>query len=194
MPRASQRCFWAGDDPLMIAYHDDEWGRPDRRPEYLFELLTLESFQSGLSWSTILNKREAFQQAFDGFDAARVAGYDDKDVARLLAGDRGEIVGRRSRARRHHLRANRLVNRPDGEQQRGFVAERRQHAATLAARGGRGKRHRASFDYFFAGAAGAAGAAGLSAGLAAVLEGMKSPFAVWWTRMMQSVFPLHWSL
>ena len=79
------RCWWAGDDALMRAYHDDEWGRPDRRPEYLFELLTLESFQSGLSWSTILNKRKAFQQAFDGFDAARVAGYDDKDVARLLA-------------------------------------------------------------------------------------------------------------
>ena len=67
------RCWWAGDDPLMVAYHDEEWGRPERRPERLFELLTLESFQSGLSWSTILRKREGFRRAFDGFDAARVA-------------------------------------------------------------------------------------------------------------------------
>jgi DNA-3-methyladenine glycosylase I len=80
-----KRCWWAGDDPLMRAYHDDEWGRPERGPERLFELLTLESFQSGLSWSTILRKREGFWQAFDGFDAARVAGYHEEDVARLLA-------------------------------------------------------------------------------------------------------------
>ena len=79
------RCWWAGDDPLMVAYHDEEWGRPERRPERLFELLTLESFQSGLSWSTILRKREGFRRAFDGFDAARVAAYGDEDVRRLLA-------------------------------------------------------------------------------------------------------------
>ncbi|MGZ8739814.1 MAG: DNA-3-methyladenine glycosylase I [Gaiellaceae bacterium] len=79
------RCWWAGDDALMCAYHDDEWGRPERRPERLFELLTLESFQAGLSWSTILRKREGFQRAFDGFDAARVARYGDADVERLLA-------------------------------------------------------------------------------------------------------------
>ncbi len=79
------RCWWAGDDALMVAYHDEEWGRPERRPERLFELLTLESFQSGLSWSTILRKREGFRRAFDGFDSARVAAYGDEDVERLLA-------------------------------------------------------------------------------------------------------------
>jgi DNA-3-methyladenine glycosylase I len=84
------RCWWAGDDPLMLAYHDEEWGRPERDPAMLFELLTLESFQSGLSWSTILNKRAAFHQAFDGFDAARVAAYGDADVERLL-GDAGIV-------------------------------------------------------------------------------------------------------
>jgi DNA-3-methyladenine glycosylase I len=79
------RCWWAGDDPLMRAYHDEEWGRPERRPERLYELLTLESFQSGLSWSTILRKREGFRRAFDGFDSARVARYGDAEVERLLA-------------------------------------------------------------------------------------------------------------
>jgi DNA-3-methyladenine glycosylase I len=79
------RCWWVGDDPLMVAYHDEEWGRPERRPERLFELLTLESFQSGLSWSTILRKREGFRRAFKGFDAARVAAYGEEDVQRLLA-------------------------------------------------------------------------------------------------------------
>ncbi len=78
------RCWWAGEDPLMCGYHDDEWGRPQRDPAMLYELLTLESFQSGLSWSTILNKREGFVRAFDGFDAARVARYGDADVERLL--------------------------------------------------------------------------------------------------------------
>jgi DNA-3-methyladenine glycosylase I len=78
------RCWWAGEDPRMCAYHDDEWGRPERDPAVLYELLTLESFQSGLSWSTILNKREGFQRAFDRFDAARVARYGDKEVERLL--------------------------------------------------------------------------------------------------------------
>lgn len=79
------RCWWAGDEPLMVAYHDEEWGRPEHRPDRLFELLTLESFQSGLSWSTILRKREGFRRAFDGFDAARVAAYGEEDVQRLLA-------------------------------------------------------------------------------------------------------------
>ena len=79
------RCWWAGDDPLMVAYHDEEWGRPEHRPDRLFELLTLESFQSGLSWSTILRKREGFRRAFDAFDAARVAAYGEEDVQRLLA-------------------------------------------------------------------------------------------------------------
>ncbi|HEU5211571.1 MAG TPA: DNA-3-methyladenine glycosylase I [Gaiellaceae bacterium] len=78
------RCWWAGSDPLMLAYHDDAWGRPERNPTMLFELLTLESFQSGLSWITILRKRQAFRAAFGGFDAARVAAYGEEDVQRLL--------------------------------------------------------------------------------------------------------------
>jgi DNA-3-methyladenine glycosylase I len=89
------RCWWAGDDPLLLAYHNDEWGRPERRPDVLFELLALESFQSGLSWITILRKRDAFRRAFDGFDAARVARYGDADVARLL--DDASIVRNRAK-------------------------------------------------------------------------------------------------
>ena len=80
-----KRCEWAGSDPLMVAYHDEEWGRPERDDAKLFELLTLEAFQSGLSWSTILAKREGFRRAFAGFDAARVARYGERDVERLLA-------------------------------------------------------------------------------------------------------------
>jgi DNA-3-methyladenine glycosylase I len=79
------RCWWAGDDPLMRAYHDDEWGRPERRPDRLFELLTLELFQSGLSWSTILKKREGFRHAFVDYDLERLARFHERDVDRLLA-------------------------------------------------------------------------------------------------------------
>ena len=91
------RCWWCGDDPLYIAYHDREWGRPLRDERALFELLCLEGFQAGLSWITILRKRVAFREAFDGFDVAKVARYDDADVLRLLANPgivrhRGKIV------------------------------------------------------------------------------------------------------
>jgi DNA-3-methyladenine glycosylase I len=79
------RCWWAGDDRLMRAYHDDEWGRPERREAQLFELLTFELFQSGLAWTTILRKREGFQRAFAGFELERVARFDGDDVDRLLA-------------------------------------------------------------------------------------------------------------
>ncbi len=79
------RCPW-GDAPADYrAYHDEEWGRPVRGTRRLFERLTLEGFQSGLSWLTILRKRETFRAAFAGFDPAVVAAYDDGDVARLLA-------------------------------------------------------------------------------------------------------------
>ncbi len=80
-----RRCWWAGDDPLLRSYHDDEWGRPERDDRRLFELLTLEAFQSGLSWTTILRKREGFRRAFAGFDIDRVARFGDRDVERLLA-------------------------------------------------------------------------------------------------------------
>ncbi len=79
------RCWWCGDDPLYVDYHDHEWGRPLRDERALFELLCLEGFQAGLSWITILRKRVAFREAFDGFDVARVARYDEADVLRLLA-------------------------------------------------------------------------------------------------------------
>jgi DNA-3-methyladenine glycosylase I len=84
------RCWWAGDDDPMRAYHDEEWGRPERRDDRLFELLTLESFQSGLAWSTILRKREGFRRAFAGFDFAKIARFGEGDVERLLA-DEGII-------------------------------------------------------------------------------------------------------
>jgi DNA-3-methyladenine glycosylase I len=86
------RCFGA-DDPLYRAYHDDEWGRPVRDERGLFERISLEAFQSGLSWLTILRKREAFRAAFCGFDPDAVAAFGDRDVARLLA-DAGIVRNR----------------------------------------------------------------------------------------------------
>src|SRR5215831_10391195 len=80
-----KRCSWAGDDPLMIAYHDREWGVPLHDDRALFELLVLEGAQAGLSWSTILAKRENYRRAFGGFDPEQVARFSAKTVARLLA-------------------------------------------------------------------------------------------------------------
>jgi DNA-3-methyladenine glycosylase I len=88
-----QRCFWAGDDPLMIDYHDREWGVPLHDDRALFELLILEGAQAGLSWSTILRKRENYRAAFDGFDAAKIARYTEKRVAKLMA-DAGIVRNR----------------------------------------------------------------------------------------------------
>jgi DNA-3-methyladenine glycosylase I len=79
------RCWWCGEDPLYRAYHDDDWGHELRGDDAVFELLSLEGFQAGLSWLTILRKREAFRAAFDGFSIARVASYGEPDVQRLLA-------------------------------------------------------------------------------------------------------------
>jgi DNA-3-methyladenine glycosylase I len=87
------RCWWAGSDPLYRPYHDAEWGRPVVDDVRLFEKLTLEGFQSGLSWLTILRKRENFRAAFAGFDLATVAAFGDADVARLLA-DAGIVRNR----------------------------------------------------------------------------------------------------
>jgi DNA-3-methyladenine glycosylase I len=81
-----RRCGWVPDaDPEYVAYHDDEWGVPSRDERHLFEMLTLEGAQAGLSWATILHKREGYRQAFANFDAATVARFSDKDVERLLA-------------------------------------------------------------------------------------------------------------
>jgi DNA-3-methyladenine glycosylase I len=82
--RARTRCGWCGSDPLYVAYHDREWGVPLRDDRALFELLVLEGAQAGLSWITILRKRERYRQVFDGFDARRVARYDRRKVATLL--------------------------------------------------------------------------------------------------------------
>ena len=79
------RCGWAGSAPEYLAYHDDEWGTPLHGEQALFERLSLEAFQSGLSWLIILRKRPAFRAAFAGFDLDSVAAFDDADTARLLA-------------------------------------------------------------------------------------------------------------
>ncbi|MEX1105142.1 MAG: DNA-3-methyladenine glycosylase I [Ilumatobacteraceae bacterium] len=79
------RCWWCGDDPLYVAYHDDEWGRPVTDDHRLYEKLCLEGFQSGLSWLTILRKRDNFRAAFAGFDPHVVSRFNDDDVVRLLA-------------------------------------------------------------------------------------------------------------
>ncbi len=79
------RCSWAGSDPLMLRYHDEEWGVPQHDDRTLFEFLILEGAQAGLSWSTILRKRHAYRAAFDNFDPARVAAYDEAKVAALLS-------------------------------------------------------------------------------------------------------------
>ncbi|PRX98970.1 DNA-3-methyladenine glycosylase I [Allonocardiopsis opalescens] len=83
---AGRRCAWAdGGSALMAAYHDTEWGRPHHDDRYLFELLLLEGAQAGLSWSTVLNKRENYRAALDGFDVRAVAGYGPSKLAELMA-------------------------------------------------------------------------------------------------------------
>jgi DNA-3-methyladenine glycosylase I len=87
------RCWWAGADPLYRTYHDDEWGRPVADDHQIFEKLCLEGFQSGLSWLTILRKRDNFRRAFRGFDPAQIAAFDTSDVERLM-GDAGIVRNR----------------------------------------------------------------------------------------------------
>jgi DNA-3-methyladenine glycosylase I len=93
-PDGKQRCAWGLSAPEYIDYHDNEWGRPLHGENELFERLTLEAFQSGLSWLTILRKRENFRRAFDGFRIERVAGYGAKEVRRLLS-DEGIVRNRK---------------------------------------------------------------------------------------------------
>ncbi len=87
------RCPWPGTDPLYLAYHDEEWGVPAHDDRHLFEMLVLEGAQAGLSWLTILRKRERYREVFDGFDAAAVARYNRRKVAALLA-DAGIVRNR----------------------------------------------------------------------------------------------------
>lgn len=93
--KAKQRCKWAESDPLLRAYHDDEWGVPLYDSRALWELLMLEGFQAGLAWITVLRKRDAFRKAFRGFDPAKVARFKEADISRLMQ-DPGII---RSRAK-----------------------------------------------------------------------------------------------
>jgi DNA-3-methyladenine glycosylase I len=93
-PDGRTRCEWGvADDPLYLAHHDEEWGAPSRDDRHLYELLVLESAQSGLSWSTILRKREGYRSAFAGFDAETVARFGPADVERLLS-DTGIVRNR----------------------------------------------------------------------------------------------------
>jgi DNA-3-methyladenine glycosylase I len=99
------RCLWHGNLPDYLAYHDQEWGRPVTDDVRLFEKICLEGFQSGLSWLTILRKRDNFRNAFAGFDIAKVADFDDADITRLLADTgivrhRGKIASTINNARR----------------------------------------------------------------------------------------------
>jgi len=84
---AKNRCSWAGDTPLYVDYHDNEWGRPVHDDRKLFEMLILEGMQAGLAWITVLKKREAFREAFDGFDPAKIALYDDAKIQELMANE-----------------------------------------------------------------------------------------------------------
>jgi DNA-3-methyladenine glycosylase I len=104
-PDGARRCWWCAGDPDYLAYHDDEWGLPVTDDRRLYEKLVLEGFQAGLSWLTILRKRDAFRRGFAGFDPARVARFGARDVARLVrdAGivrHRGKIESAINNARR----------------------------------------------------------------------------------------------
>ncbi len=87
------RCIWPGNDPLMIAYHDQEWGVPLHDDKKIFEFMVLDAFQAGLSWLTILKRREGFRKAFDNFDYNKIAKYDAKRIEKLLK-DEGIIRNR----------------------------------------------------------------------------------------------------
>jgi DNA-3-methyladenine glycosylase I len=89
------RCQWPGSDPLYVAYHDDEWGVPEYDDRALFEKLVLDGFQAGLSWITILRRREAFRKAFDGFEPQKIARYSDKKIEKLMGN--AEIIRNRAK-------------------------------------------------------------------------------------------------
>jgi DNA-3-methyladenine glycosylase I len=86
-PTPKKRCFWCTSDPIYIEYHDKEWGRPVHDDRLLFEFLILEGAQAGLSWLTVLKKRDNYRKAFDNFDAAKIARYGDKKIKELLANE-----------------------------------------------------------------------------------------------------------
>jgi DNA-3-methyladenine glycosylase I len=93
LPDGKLRCSWGESDPAYVDYHDTEWGVPQRDPQRLFELILLEGAQAGLSWITILRKRDGYRAAFAGFDPEKIAAFDDDDIARCLA-DAGIVRNR----------------------------------------------------------------------------------------------------
>lgn len=95
------RCAWAGELPIYVAYHDHEWGRPVHDDNKLFEMLILETMQAGLSWITILKKRESYREALDGFDPRKIVCYDEKKVEELMANEK--II-------RNRLKINSIIN------------------------------------------------------------------------------------
>jgi DNA-3-methyladenine glycosylase I len=111
-PDGKLRCPWALSTPDLFAYHNDEWGRPVRDDRGLYERLCLEAFQSGLSWLTVLRKRENFRAAFAGFDLAAVAAFGPRDVDRLL-GDAG-IIRNRAKIEATIANAGAALALPDG--------------------------------------------------------------------------------
>jgi len=111
-PDGRLRCPWGLSAPEYVAYHDEEWGRPVRGDQAIFERVCLEAFQSGLSWLTILRKRENFRKAFAGFDIASVAAFTDADAARLLA-DAG-IVRNRAKVNAAITNARAALDLPGG--------------------------------------------------------------------------------
>jgi DNA-3-methyladenine glycosylase I len=116
------RCEWVPlADPLYVAYHDEEWGEPSRDDRHLFEMLVLEGAQAGLSWSTILKKREGYRRAFAGFDAEQVARFGQRDVERLL-GDAGIVRNRlKIESAIANAKAALALDRPLGEYLWSFV-------------------------------------------------------------------------
>ena len=106
-PAGLARCGWAGTDPQMVAYHDEEWGQPLHDEQRLFEMLCLEGAQAGLSWSTILRRREGYHAAYKGFDAERMASYDDARQAQLLQDTR--IIRNRAKVRAFRDNARAVV-------------------------------------------------------------------------------------
>ena len=111
-PDGITRCFWGASDPLYVAYHDTEWGRPLHGDEALFEMLSLEAFQAGLAWITILRKREGFGRAFAGWRMAAIAGFGEKDVERLMADT--SIVRNQAKIRATIGNARAALELPDG--------------------------------------------------------------------------------
>jgi DNA-3-methyladenine glycosylase I len=113
MSRPPTRCPWCGTDPGYVAYHDDEWGVPVHEERQLFEFLILETFQAGLSWLTILRKRDNFRRAFARFDPSRVARFTDADIARLM--DDAGIVRNRAKIEAAVVNARAFLDVQDRE-------------------------------------------------------------------------------